>query len=141
MLKLKIFSIGKNKESWLDEAIEEYAMRLKPILSIDWCLFKSDEKLLEALEKEGSYVILDPNGRQLDSIQFSAWLMKSIESHSSRLNFVIGGSEGIPDSIRKRASDSLSLSSLTFTHQIARLILIEQIYRAFEIAKKSPYHK
>lgn len=140
MYKLKIFSIGKTKESWLKEAIEEYSNRLGAILSIQWILAKDDPQLISLLSEE-TYIALDPNGKMFTSEDFSTWLIKSLEARSSRLNFVIGGAEGLPPAISEGALAKISLSKLTFTHQLTRLILIEQIYRAFEIDKGTQYHK
>ncbi len=140
MYKLKIFSIGKTKESWLKEAIEEYSKRLGTILSIQWILAKDDPQLISLLSEE-TYIALDPNGKMFTSEDFSTWLIKSLEAQSSRLSFVIGCADGLPPSIAQNALAKISLSKLTFTHQLTRLILIEQIYRAFEIDKGSQYHK
>jgi 23S rRNA (pseudouridine1915-N3)-methyltransferase len=137
MYKLKIFSIGKTKEAWLKEAIEEYSKRLEPILSIQWILAKDDPQLLALLAKESSYIALDPKGKMFTSEEFSTWMLKQ----ESRLNLVIGGAEGLPPQIADQAQAKISLSKLTFTHQLTRLILVEQIYRAFEIDKGSQYHK
>ncbi len=141
MYKLKIFSISKTKEPWLKDAIEEYSRRLQPILSIEWHLLKTDAQLSQLLSKEPSYVALDPTGKTFTSEDFSSWLVSTLFAESSRLSFVIGGAEGLPPEILNNALAKISLSKLTFTHQIARLILIEQIYRAFEIDKGSQYHK
>lgn len=141
MYKLKIFSIGKTKEPWLKQAIEEYSRRLGPILSIQWILAKDDPQLLTLLAKESSYIALDPNGKTFTSEDFSTWIIQTLEAESSRLSFVIGGAEGLPKEISKKAIALISLSKLTFTHQLTRLILIEQLYRAFEIEKGTQYHK
>lgn len=137
MYKLKIFSIGKTKEAWLKEATYEYSKRLEPILSIEWILAKDDPQLISFLAKESSYIALDPKGKMFTSEEFSTWLIQQ----ESRLSFVIGGAEGLPPQVAERAQAKISLSKLTFTHQLTRLILVEQIYRAFEIDKGSQYHK
>lgn len=141
MYKVKIFSIGKNKAKWLDDGVEEYTRRLKPILSIEWILSKNDDQLAALLAKEENYICLDPKGIQLTSEKFSHYLQQQLLNHGSRLSFVIGGSEGIPEKIKASASSLLSLSTLTYPHQLTRIIFLEQIYRAIEIEKKSPYHK
>lgn len=140
MFKIKIFSIGKTKEAWLESAISEYLKRLQPIASIEclWC--KSDAQLIEMAKKENCYICLDPKGPAMTSEAFSTLLTSTLEKGGSRLTFVIGGAEGLPKELKEHAS-LLSLSSMTFTHQLTRLVLIEQIYRAFEIAKGSNYHK
>lgn len=139
MYKCKIFSIGKTKEAWLQQAIEEYSRRLRPILSIEWYIAKDNIHLESLLEKP--YIALDPRGTMHTSEEFSTWLTKSLESTGSRLNFVIGGADGLPSSTLNQAKEKVSFSKLTFTHQITRLILLEQLYRAFEIEKGTKYHK
>lgn len=141
MYQIKIFTIGKTKEQWLEEALEEYTQRLKSVLRIEWHLVKDDTQLLRLLEKEKSFIGLDPQGELLESIAFSKQLFRLLAEGGSRLSFVIGGSDGIPPPIKARAKKLLSLSPLTFTHQLTRLVLLEQIYRAFEIEKGSAYHK
>ena len=141
MYRIKIFTIGKAKEPWLSEALEEYTDRLKASACIEWVLAKDNAQLVQLVGKEKSFVCLDPHGKLLDSPAFSRELLRLLSEGGSRLSFVIGGAEGIPDSIKSRAAKLFSLSPLTFTHQMTRLILLEQIYRAFEIDKGSPYHK
>ncbi len=141
MIKIKIYSVGKTKEEWLQSALALYEERLKSSLSFEWILAKNDEQLKQFLEKETNFICLDPLGKQFSSEEFSHFLQKTIQEAHSRLSFVIGGPEGIPAPVKTRAKALLSLSRLTFTHQIARLVLIEQIYRAFEIQKGSSYHK
>ena len=140
MFKLRILTIGKTKEAWLDQAIGEYVKRLKPAASFDWVLAKDDEQLVQLVQKEPSYICLDPQGKQMPSEEFSHFLMETLVKEKSRLTFVIGGAEGLPLSLKKDRQ-TISLSLMTFTHQLTRLVLCEQIYRAFEIAKGSQYHK
>jgi 23S rRNA (pseudouridine1915-N3)-methyltransferase len=141
MYKIKIFSIGKTKESWLIDAISEYEKRLKAIMPIEWIFAKNNDQLKTFLEKENAFIALVPAAKELCSERFAKELYLNLERFGSRLNFVIGGAEGIPQDIEEKAFSCLSLSKLTFTHQIARLILVEQIYRATEIEKGSEYHK
>lgn len=140
MIKIRILSVGKTKEPWLEEALDEYVKRLKSTLQIEFAFAKNDTQLLEWLAKESRVIALDPQGKLLTSEAFSIFLYDQIEAGGSRLSFVIGGPEGLPQTVRQN-SLLLSLSPLTFTHQLARLVLVEQLYRAVEIAKGSPYHK
>ena len=140
MLKLKILSVGKSKETWLEDAMQEYAKRLKPYLSIEWLWAKDNSQLVDWAKKESSVICLDPAGRLLTSEQFATFIEQAWEKGGSRLTFIIGGAEGLPMEL-KTHSPLISLSPLTFTHQITRLVLIEQIYRAIEIKRGSPYHK
>ena len=139
MHKIKIISVGKTKESWLDEAMQEYIKRLKPLASFEFVWAKNDDQLVELAKKEPLTVCLDSKGTPLDSEGFATYLMQKLQEGGSRICLIIGGPEGLPADLKGSAMISLSL--LTMTHQIVRLVLLEQIYRAFEIAKGSKYHK
>ena len=140
MYKIKILSVGKTKEPWLEEGVAEYIKRLQPIATINCVWVKGDEQLQLLAEKEQTLICLDPWGQEMPSEGFSKFLHERLEVGGCKLTFVIGGPEGIPEVLRERAP-LISLSKLTFTHQLARLILLEQLYRGFEIAKGSKYHK
>lgn len=140
MIKLKILSVGKTKETWLEEAINEYIKRLSPWVSFEFLWAKDDQHLIQLIEKEPYCLCLDPKGEQLTSEKFADFLHSNIEKSGSRLSFVIGGPEGLPNELKGKYP-LISFSKLTFTHQIVRLILIEQVYRAFTILKNIPYHK
>lgn len=139
-LKLKIFSIGRPKEQWIEEGVKEYSFRLKSFLKVDFVWLKDYRKLFSFLEKESRVICLDPSGKLMDSQRFSEEIFQHFQIGGARLAFVIGGAEGLPESFKSRYP-LISLSPLTFTHQMTRLILIEQIYRAFEISRGSSYHK
>jgi len=141
MYKIKIFSIGKSREEWLGTALSEYEKRLKGQVQIEWVLVKNDQTLIEKVSQEKGVIALDPKGKALTSPDFSRYLITSLQTNGSRLAFVIGGDIGLPDVIKQQAVGLLSLSKMTFTHQMTRLILIEQIYRALSIERGSPYHK
>lgn len=140
MLKLKLLSVGKTKEKWLDEGFQEYIKRLKSSVQIECLWAKDSSQLLEWAHKENSYVCLDPAGRLFTSEEFSYFLCQQWEKEGSRLTLIIGGAEGLPSELKQKGN-LLSLSPLTLTHQLVRLVLIEQVYRAIEIQKRSPYHK
>jgi len=140
MLKLKIISVGKTKEEWLDSAIQEYVKRLKPTLTCEFVWTKNSEQLLQLAEKEPLCVSLDPNGALMNSEQFAHFVQNQFEKGGSRLTLIIGGAEGLPTKL-KQSTSLISLSPLTLTHQLTRLVLMEQIYRAFEIIKGTKYHK
>ncbi len=141
MFKLTIITIGKNKEKWLQEALFEYEKRLKNQVSFNWVLLKDEKSLIKQVLKEKSFILLDLEGKELDSPALADKLGKLLETEKSQLAFVIGGDTGVPEILREKALMRLRLSKLTFTHQICRLILLEQIYRSFEILKGSGYHK
>lgn len=134
MLKIKVIAVGKCKEHWLKEAIAEYEKRLSSSLAFTWLEVREEQ-----IEPGG--IALDPEGDSLDSISFSQKLMSLFEKQGSKLSFSIGGPDGFSPALLQKASFHWSLSPLTFTHQLTRLILVEQVYRALEIAKGSPYHK
>jgi len=140
MLKLKILSIGKTKEDWLDMALDEYIKRLKPTMSIEFCLVKTDEQLAFLSEKEPVIICLDPKGVKLDSEGFADYLQKKFIEGGARLSLVIGGSDGLPTKLKSH-KNLISFSDLTMTHQLIRLMLLEQVYRATEILKGTKYHK
>lgn len=139
-MKVKIISVGKTKESWLDEAFEEYIKRLKPITLVECLWAKNDAQLIEWVSKEKGIISLDPGGALHTSEEFSSFMIRQLQLNGARTTWVIGGAEGLPKEV-KSLGPLISLSPLTFTHQITRLVLIEQIYRAFEIDKGSKYHK
>lgn len=141
MFKVKVLTVGKTKEAWLSEALSEYEMRLKAKLQFEWRLCKSSAELAAEAIQEPFLLLLDPKGELLTSEQFSQKFFRLIEERGSRLSIVIGGAEGIPSEIGKRPHVKWSFSPLTFTHQIMRLLLAEQIYRALEIERGSAYHK
>lgn len=140
MLKLKIISVGKTKEKWLEEACQEYYKRLQSHVQMESCWAKDSSQLVEWCNKEHHLIALDPQGREQTSEEFSAFIHQQWERHGSRLTIVIGGAEGLPEELKLK-HPLLSLSKLTFTHQMTRLILVEQVYRAIEIARGSNYHK
>lgn len=139
MIKVKIYTIGRCKDSWLQEALSEYEKRLSGQIHFEWILAKTDEEL--ATKIQGPWISLDPKGELLDSEAFSKKWMKLVQANGARLTILIGGSEGIPKFLLDKSVWIWSLSPLTFTHQMTRLILLEQVYRAFEIAAGSSYHK
>lgn len=134
-MKIKIVAVGKIKESYVREGIQEFLKRLKVFCDIEIIEIKD-----EGMEKESvkflKYIddktfILDPDGKELSSVDFAKLVKEEI-------TFIIGGPEGIKPELKK---NSLSLSKMTFTHEIARLLLIEQIYRGFMINNNRQYHK
>jgi 23S rRNA (pseudouridine1915-N3)-methyltransferase len=140
VIRIKLLSVGKTKESWLEEAVANYVKRLSSHVAFEFIWVKDDEQLAQKIHKEPRVILLDPQGASMSSVEFSEFLFKEIEKGNSRISMVIGGPEGLSDDLRKQFP-LVSLSKMTFTHQITRLIILEQIYRAFEIARGSQYHK
>jgi 23S rRNA (pseudouridine1915-N3)-methyltransferase len=140
--RVTIYSVGKTKEKWLQSAIDLYTSRLRSVLEVD-CVWVRDDQALaaQAAKAKGSCIVLDERGQLCTSVEFSSRLFEALEAGGSRVSFFIGGADGLPPSLKADHSRLVSLSKLTFTHQMARLLLVEQIYRATEIAKGSGYHK
>lgn len=139
MIRIKIISPGKIRETWLNEAIQEYLKRLTPIAEFDLIFPKDEKTFAKLLSEEKNCIYLDPAGKIFTSEAFSSYFLKSVEKGGSSITFAIGGAEGFPKGTV--TGQTLSLSPMTFTHQMTRLLLIEQIFRAFEIDRGSNYHK
>lgn len=156
-MKIKIIALGKIKESFLKDGINEFLKRLSPYCSVEVIELSpieiKDENLTsKILDDEGemilshiksdSYVItLEIQGKQLSSEEFADKINEINMSGVSDLVFVIGSSCGLSHVVSERANFKLSISKMTFLHQFARLLLVEQIYRAFKILKGETYHK
>ena len=159
-MKITVLTVGKIKEKFYRDAIDEYAKRLSKYASVS-IVEVSDEKtkenlsdteLFQILNTEGNkllskipdnaYVIaLDILGKKLDSVGFSKFMEERMNTGDSHLVFVIGGSLGLSDEVKKRANYKISFSDMTFPHQLMRVILLEQVYRGFRIMRNEPYHK
>lgn len=159
MLQIKIIAVGKLKEAYFQAAQAEYLKRLKPYLKLEIKEVSdlpcpenySSAQEKQVLEREGEgisrqlaageYLIaFDRMGRQLSSVKF-AELVKEKEANGVPVTMVIGGSLGLADELLKKADLKLSFSEFTFPHQLFRVILLEQIYRASKINRGEPYHK
>jgi len=150
-MSIRIISIGKKHESWVAEGIERYQKRLKKPFDIEWVILphssqpgttaRQDESqhILNRLNANDYMILLDERGKNINSSDFSKLLLKPIENSKSVV-LVIGGAYGVDDTVQKRADFIWSLSELVFPHQLVRLMLTEQIYRAQEIASGNPYH-
>lgn len=150
---IKIICVGKIKEQYFKDAIEEYSKRLKKYISIEIIeledigledssvvLKKEKEKILKALDTKDYIISLDINGVELDSIELSKKI-DNILIQNSNITFIIGGSYGLDEEIKKLSNYRLSFSKLTFPHQLFRVILLEQLYRSFKIINNEKYHK
>ena len=137
----KIIAIGKIRKQWIQEGIEIYSKRLPglKVIEIKDSTQKKEESMIQALiKKNETLVTLNENGQLFTSKQFTK---KLINYHNQNITFAIGGANGFSSSLNNSATWQLSLSPLTFPHEIARLLLIEQLYRATTIAQGGPYHK
>lgn len=155
-MKIKIIAPGKIKEKFLKEGIDEFLKRLTPYTSIEVielnpveikdnqiekALLEEGEKILSLIKQDSYVITLEINGKQLSSEGFAEKINEITNSGISELVFVIGSSCGIAPTVSQRANFKLSFSKMTFLHQFARLILVEQIYRGFKILKNETYHK
>jgi len=155
-MQIKLISIGKTDDKQLLQLIEQYQKRLKHYIKFDIDIIpdiKNVKNLSEAQqkEKEGELilkkvastdvlVLLDENGKQFSSIEYANYLQKKMNSGIKQLVFVIGGPYGFSNTVYQKAQGKISLSKMTFSHQMIRLFIVEQIYRGFTILKNEPYH-
>ncbi len=155
-MKTILLVIGKTDADYLVKAIDEYKNRLAHYLPFEMEVIpdiKNAKNLSEALQKEkegelilksvqaGDHlVLLDDKGKEYTSMQFSAYMERKMQTVSKRLVFVVGGPYGFSKAVYGAASEKISLSKMTFSHQMIRLIFIEQIYRAMTILHNEPYH-
>ena len=138
MFRVKVITIGRLKEAWLADALSEYEKRLNGKMEIEWMLVEKEEERQKSALKEPLLIALDLKGKELSSEDFSR---KLFCEWGARAAFIIGGAEGLSPLVIKQAAFRWCLSPLTFTHQIVRLLLAEQLYRAIEIERGSSYHK
>lgn len=158
-MKFTFLTIGKIKEKWMRQGIDEYLKRLSPIAKVEILspdeekmpenpspalkekvMEKEGEKLLKYLKDEDFLILLDLKGKPVTSEELAHIIRQKMVSGTSHFFFMIGGPYGNGENIRKRANLKISISAMTFTHQMARLILSEQVYRAMKIIRHEPYH-
>ncbi|PHS65648.1 MAG: 23S rRNA (pseudouridine(1915)-N(3))-methyltransferase RlmH [Flavobacterium sp.] len=155
-MKIKLLAIGKTDSKNLQQLIEEYTKRLGfyvpfsleiiPDIKNSKNLSEAQQKkteggeILKRIEKSDTLILLDENGKTFSSVHFSEYLQKKMNSGLKTLVFVIGGPYGFSEEIYKRANGKVSLSTMTFSHQMVRLFFIEQLYRGFTILRNEPYH-
>lgn len=155
-MTIKLLVLGKTDSTQLSQLIEEYQNRLKHYIKFELEIIpdiKNTKNLSEKQqkEKEGGailnklnstdlLVLLDENGKQKTSVEFSEYLQKNMNSGLKQLVFVIGGPYGFSDAVYQKSQGKISLSKMTFSHQMVRLFMVEQLYRAFTILRNEPYH-
>jgi 23S rRNA (pseudouridine1915-N3)-methyltransferase len=150
-MPLHVLAVGKKHESWVAEGIERYQKRLKAPFLVEWVLlphssFDGDrarqdesERLSSRLSAYDFVVLLDERGRLLDSPQLSGVLKEQLDQ-SRKVAIIIGGAYGVTDDVRQKVDAVWSLSPLVYPHQLVRLVLIEQLYRAQQILQGGAYH-
>ena len=155
-MDIKLIAIGKTDKTELDQLIKSYQNRLMHYVRFSFEIIpdlKNSKNLSEKLQKEEEgkiiisrisnsdrLILLDENGQEMNSVGFSNFLQKQMNSGLKRLVLVIGGPYGFSEAVYKKASSKLALSKMTFSHQMVRLFIIEQLYRSFTILKNEPYH-
>ena len=155
-MQIKLIAIGKTDSSELEQLISVYQNRLAHYVRFSFDIIpdlKNTKNLSEKLQKEEEgklilskimptdrLILLDENGKEMNSVGFSNFIQKQMNSGLKQLVFVIGGPYGFSEAVYKKAVGTLSLSKMTFSHQMVRLFVIEQLYRGFTILKNEPYH-
>lgn len=155
-MKITLLVVGKTSERYFTDAIDEYRNRLKHYIPFDLEVIpelKNNKNLTESQQKEkegelilkqlqsGDYlVLLDEGGKEYSSMKFAEYLEKKMHTVSKRLIFVVGGPYGFSAKVYEAAQEKLSVSKMTFSHQMIRMIFVEQLYRAMTILNNEPYH-
>ena len=156
-MNIKLIAIGKTDNAQLEQLISDYIKRLKFYIGFDFVvipdiknrknLSETQQKIAEGqlilkqLKPSDNLILFDEKGKSLSSVGFSQFLQKKMLSGCKQVVFVIGGPYGFSDAIYKKAMGKLSLSAMTFSHQMVRLFTVEQLYRAFTILNNEPYHQ
>lgn len=151
-MKLRVLWVGKSRESWVKEAVGEYAGRIRRYAPLELCEVRDEkgagacemrrrecERLERHIPPNALLLLLDERGEQMDSPGLATFIARQRDAGVSEMAFAIGGAYGFSEEFRRRGR-LLSLSKMTFTHQMVRLFLLEQIYRAFTIINNEPYH-
>ena len=155
-MKISFWSVGKTNESYIKEGVEEFTRRISKYFKADWTIIpvpknaamlsepdlkkKEGETILGWLAKDDYLVVLDGRGKQLSSEELAEFIQTRANESIKNIVFLIGGAYGIDDAVLKKANYKWSLSQLTFPHQLVRLILAEQVYRACTISRNEKYH-
>jgi 23S rRNA (pseudouridine1915-N3)-methyltransferase len=155
-MKITLLAVGKTEDKYLIEGIEKYLNRLKHYISFNFLVIpdikntknltqaqqksKEAELILKQINNPDTVILMDERGKKYTSVLFADFLNKQMIGSVQQLVFVIGGPYGFDESIYKRANGTISLSDMTFSHQMVRLFFAEQLYRAFSILKGEPYH-
>jgi len=155
-MKITFILNGKTEDIYLINGISQYESRLKHYISFETIVIpalkntqalsveqqkqKEGELILKYVQSSDKFILLDENGKDYDSIGFSSFVQQQMNSGIKNLVFVVGGPYGFSEQIYKRANAKVSLSKMTFSHQMVRLFFLEQLYRAMTILKNEPYH-
>lgn len=155
-MKIQFWSIGKANEAYVKQGVEDFTKRISNYFKVEWNIIpvpknagmlsemdlkkRESDLVLQWLDKDDYLVVLDERGKQINSEALADFLQARANESTKKLVFLIGGAFGVADSVLKRANYKWSLSQLVFPHQLVRLILAEQVYRACTILKNEKYH-
>ena len=155
-MRVTLLLVGKTVNKHFVELIDEYAGRVKYYIGFDITVIpelkntknlstdqqkqQEGELILKQIQTADHVVLLDEHGKEFRSVEFSTWVEQKMQTVSKRLVFVIGGPYGFSQEVYGRANEKISLSKMTFSHQMVRLIFVEQLYRAMTIMRGEPYH-
>lgn len=155
-MKVRLILVGKTQQGYAQEGIDVFRKRIINYLPFDEIVIpslkntknlspqvlkeKEGELILKKIEKQDFTILLDENGKTFDSVEFANFLQMQMNSGIKNLNFVVGGAWGFSPQVYQEADAKISLSKMTFSHQIIRIIFMEQLYRAMTILRNEPYH-
>jgi 23S rRNA (pseudouridine1915-N3)-methyltransferase len=155
-MKITLVLNGKTEDDYLIKGVSIYEQRLKHYISFETIVFpalkntkalsieqqkqKEGELLLKQIQSSDRLILLDEGGKEYNSVQFSDYIQQQMNSGIKNVVFVVGGPYGFSEEVYKRANGKISLSKMTFSHQMVRLFFVEQLYRAMTILKNEPYH-
>ena len=153
-MKIKCIAIGKTKSQDFSSLIKSYLSKITHYINFEFIIIneiksiknksiqknKEAEAILKNIKADSHIILLDENGKELSSVFFSKFMQHHLNSSKKEIIFIIGGAYGFSDKLLKRANEKISLSKMTFSHQMVRIIFLEQLYRSFTILKNEPYH-
>jgi 23S rRNA (pseudouridine1915-N3)-methyltransferase len=153
-MKIKCIAIGKTKSQDFSSLIKSYLSKINHYINFEFIIIneiksiknksiqknKEAEAILKNIKADSHIILLDENGKELSSVFFSKFIQHHLNSSKKEIIFIIGGAYGFSDKLLKRANEKISLSKMTFSHQMVRIIFLEQLYRSFTILKNEPYH-
>lgn len=155
MMKVKIIVLGKHDRGFIEDAINEYTKRLQSVVDLEFVILKEEhiheseervkidegDKIIKAMAGEYFTVLLDETGKEFTSQQFAQKIEQLRDFEGGKIAFIIGGALGVSDDVKEAVDMKVALSKMTFTHQMVRVFLLEQLYRAFQILQGTGYHK
>jgi 23S rRNA (pseudouridine1915-N3)-methyltransferase len=153
-MNIKLIVIGETNNKYLKQLVDQYISKLKYYIKFELIVLKDErkrlqqsvqikkegEKILSILKKNDFIILLDENGEQHSSVGFSKFIQKKLNSGMKTLTFIVGGPYGFSEEVKDISNQQLSISKMTFSHEMIRLFFTEQLYRAFSILNNEPYH-